>query len=66
MDGEADDLLSVSQAAVRLRRCYSATRDLALRGELRAVMVAGRVYVRRDSVDAWLADRQRDPAGTAA
>jgi len=51
------ELLTVAQTAAKIRRCYSVTRDLILRGRIPGEILAGRVYAKADGVRAYVAAR---------
>ena len=51
------ELLTITEASVQLKRCYSVTRDLLLRGQLGGVQIGRTWYVKQGSVAALLAEQ---------
>lgn len=57
-----DPWMTVPQAARAIGIANATVSALALRGALRVQTVAGRVFVERESVDAYIATRDGAPA----
>ncbi len=57
-----DAAVPLADAALTMKRGWSATRDAVLRGDLRGFRRGRDWYVERDSLDEWLAAQNRRDA----